>query len=72
MINIRSPARIDKFTTELARIWKTYFPDWRYGQLMMNFLGWLSYEKKIDPFFPEEDVMITYLKEFCGEEVDNG
>ena len=39
---------------------------------MMNFLGWLSYEKKIDPFFPEEDVMITYLKEFCGEEVDNG
>ena len=72
MVKIRNPARIDKFTTEFARIWKTHFPDWRFGQLMMNFLGWIAHEKKIDPFFPEEDKMITYLKEYCGEEVDNG
>lgn len=39
---------------------------------MMNFLGWIAHEKKLDPFFPEEDKMITYLKEYCGEEVDNG
>ena len=39
---------------------------------MMNFLGWIAHEKKLDPFFIEENKTITYLKEFCGEEVDNG
>nr|DAD94468.1 MAG TPA: Protein of unknown function (DUF1040) [Siphoviridae sp. cttFh17] len=71
-IIIRNPARIDQFTAELNRIWKKYFPDWRYGQLMMNFLGWVSCDKKIDPFFIEENKMLTYLKEYCGEEVDDG
>lgn len=68
MIKIRNPERIDEFTKELNRIWKTYFLDWRFGQLMVNFLSWIQYEKKIDPFFPEENKMITYLKEYCGEE----
>lgn len=71
MIKIRSPARIDKFTVELNRIWKKYFPDWRYCQLMMNFLGWIAHEKKLDPFFIEENKAITYLKEYCGEEADD-
>ena len=68
---MRDTVRIDKFTEELNRIWKTYFPDWRFGQLCSNFFGWLASEKKIDLFFPEEDEMITYLKEYCGEE-NNG
>lgn len=72
MIKIRSLARIDKFTAELNRIWKKYFPDWRYCQLMMNFLGCIAHEKKLDPFFIEENKAITYLKEYCGEEIDNG
>ena len=55
MIKIRSLARIDKFTAEFNRIWKKYFPDWRYCQLMMNFLGWIAHEKKLDPFFIEEN-----------------
>ncbi len=47
----------------------TYFPDWRVGQFWMNFLGWVQNKKKRDPFFQEESEMLTYLKEFCGEEV---
>ena len=47
----------------------THMSDWRIGQFWMNFLSWLQNEKKRDPFFPEEDEMLTYLKEFCGEEV---
>lgn len=39
---------------------------------MMNFLGWVSCDKKIDPFFIEENKILTYLKEYCGEEVDDG
>ena len=46
----------------------TYMPDWRAGQFWMNFLGWVQNEKKRDPFFPEEKEMLTYLKEYCGEE----
>lgn len=66
---MRNPERIDEFTKELNRIWKTYFPDWRFGQLCSNFFGWLVSEKKMDLFFPEEEQMITYLREYCGEEV---
>lgn len=67
MIEIRSPERIDVFTSELNRIWKTYFPDWRFGQLMSNFLGFVQSKKNRDPFFPEESEILTYLKEYCGE-----
>lgn len=67
MINIRNQARIDKFTAELNRIWKTYYLDWRFGQFMSNFLGFVQSKKKRDPFFPEESEMLTYLKEYCGE-----
>ena len=67
MINIRNPERIDVFTSELNRIWKKHFPDWRFGQLMSNFLGFIQSKKNKDPFFPEESEMLTYLKEYCGE-----
>lgn len=73
MIKIRNPERIDVFTSELNRIWKKYYLDWRFGQLMSNFLGFVAGQKQTDIFFPEESEMLTYLKEFCGEEkVANG
>ena len=51
----------------------TYMPDWRIGQFWLNFLSWLQNEKKIDPFFPEENKMLIYLREYCGEkEETNG
>lgn len=68
MIIIRNPDRIDEFTKELNRIWKTYYVDWRFGQFMTNFMEYVLTKKHIDPFFPEEDVILTYLKEYCGEE----
>lgn len=64
---MRDIKRIDKFTKELNRIWKEHFADWRYGQFMSNFLGFVAYEKKRDIFFPEEDEMLKYLYEYCGE-----
>lgn len=71
MIKIRNPERIDVFTSELNRIWKKHFPDWRFGQLMSNFLGFVAGQKQTDIFFPEESEMLTYLKEFCEEKEDN-
>lgn len=70
MIKIRNPERIDEFTTELNRIWKTYYPQWRFGQFISNFLGFVGGIKKIDIFFPEEPEMLAYLKEYRGEETN--
>ena len=57
---MRDINRIDKFCKELADIWKENCPDWRFGQLMVNVLN--SMPK--DPFFPEEDEMIAFFKDF--------
>lgn len=61
---MRNPDRLDEFYAELCCIHKTYFPDWRFGQLMFNFLEYLYNVKKIDVFFPEENRMLGYLREY--------
>lgn len=68
MINIRDPNRLYNFYNEVTRLHMTYKPDWRAGQFWLNFFAWVQ-DYKQDPFFPEEDEMLTYLKEFCGEKV---
>lgn len=63
---MRDPNRLDKFYDEMKKIHKKSFPDWRFGQLMSNFLGWLYSVKGKDPFFPEEGDMIEYFKEYAN------
>lgn len=65
MKKVRDLNRIDNFVDKFANLWKGTVPDWRFGQLVMNFFGWVSHTKGIDPFFPEEDRMLTYFKEYC-------
>lgn len=65
---MRNPNRLDKFYDEMKEIHKTSFPDLRFGQLMSNFFGWLMSEKKRDLFFPEEEDMIEYFREFANGE----
>lgn len=64
---MRDPNRLDSFYSEMARVHKKKFPDWRFGQLCSNFFGWLHHEKGVDLFFPEENRMIEYFKEYAGE-----
>lgn len=61
---MRDPNRLDAFYTEKCRLHKKYLPDFRAGQLDSNFYGWLMAEKKMDLFFPEEDNMIEYFREY--------
>lgn len=56
---MRNPDRIKPFLNTLEKAWNEV-PDWRFGQLMMNFLGSLDR----DPFFPEDDEMEQKLIEF--------
>jgi len=70
---MRDPKRLDKFYDELKELHKKYLPDWRYGQLMSNFINWMTWSKNKDIFFPEEDDMMHYMKSFIsyitGEEL---
>lgn len=59
---MRNPDRINEFCNTLAEIWHLV-PDWRFGQLICNIFGEMSAEGR-DPFFPEEDEMIEYIKKF--------
>ena len=60
---MRDKKRIYKFCNELAAIWETKAPDWRFGQMMMNVLGKMQSGGR-DPVFPEEDEMIEFFREF--------
>ena len=55
---MRDPKRIKKFCDELADIWETYCPDWRFGQFIVNVFG--TFDK--DPLFPEESEMIEMIR----------
>ena len=63
---MRNPDRLDSFYDELKKIHKKSFPDMRFGQLMMNFLGFVNSTKKRNPFFPEEDEMLKLFKEYTN------
>ena len=66
---MRDKNRIPEFTKELEIIWMQCYPDWRFGQLMMNFLNYVALEYKRDPFFPEESEMLKYLKEYAKKSI---
>ena len=63
---MRNPDRLDSFYDELKKIHKRSFPDMRFGQLMMNCLGFVNSTKKRNPFFPEEDEMLKLFKEYTN------
>ena len=69
---MRDPNRLYNFYNEVTRLQIKYYPDWRVGQFMINFLYWIQNDKKRDTFYIEEDELLTYLKEYCGEEKSNG
>lgn len=57
---MRKSERLDKFYAELNIIHKTYFPDYRVGQLFMNL------EREYgDLFYYEEDKMIELIRQYA-------
>jgi hypothetical protein len=46
----------------MKQIHKENFPDWRFGQFMMNFLAWYGR----DPFYIEEGRFIEKLNEYVA------
>ncbi len=56
---MRDKERIEPFLKEIGTLWKDNLPDWRFGQLMYNFLSEVG-----DPFYWEEDKFIEKFKEY--------
>ena len=59
----RDPKRIKAFCDQLAEIWESQCPDWRFGQLISNILPQ-------DPFYVEEEELLKVFKEYFN--LDNG
>ena len=57
---MRDMNRIAKLCEIVAIEWETNCPDWRFMQLMYNFMSWLGY----DGFYLEDDAFIEKFKEF--------
>jgi len=63
---MRNPNRLDSFYTILKRVHKSYFPDWRFGQFMMNLMSYYG-----DIFYWEEDKFIEKLGEYVDAVAKN-
>ncbi len=64
---MRDVNRLYKFYDELRDIHMTYFPDWRFGQMITNVLGDWQAKNKRDIFFLEEDEMIQIFRNYVKE-----
>ena len=61
---MRDPERIPALVETLEENWSQKVPDWRFGQLMFNFLAWLAKKTDRDYFYIEDDEMSGLLDEF--------
>lgn len=64
---MRDPNRLYPFYDRLREIRMTYFPDWRFGQLINNVLADWQAKTGRDIFFPEEDEMIQIFEDYVKE-----
>lgn len=67
---MRNPDRIDIFVEKVRDAWKE-FPDWRFGQFMLNVLGDMQARAKYDLFFMEDEdffkLFDEVIKTYKGE-----
>ena len=60
---MRDPKRLDNFYDTVRKIHQEKLPDWRFGQLMGNFLGWLT-EQNGDYYYLEDAQTLKYFEEY--------
>lgn len=61
---MRNPKRIDEFCEEFRKMWHRV-PDWRFGQLVSNFLSYVYEQSNKDIWFIEEPEMLEYVKDYA-------
>lgn len=63
---MRDAEELKNVYAEIAEIHAKSFGDMRFGQFMLNFLGWVNSTKGRDPFFPESKEFVKYAKEYAN------
>ena len=67
---MRDPKRLAGFYETMGKIHAEFLPDWRFGQLMQNFIGWHYQKYGTDVFYVEEEKMLerfsSYVNEIAG------
>ena len=63
---MRDINRLDNFYEKVKEGHKI-FPDWRFGQLMLNFMSWFVNKYKRDIFYIEDDKFLIFFNEFINE-----
>lgn len=64
---MRDPERLDYFYSELKSLHKKYFPDWRFAQLINNFMSWHYNHFGNDAFYLEDYKFMERFHMFVGE-----
>ena len=68
---MRDPDRLNSFYENIKNIHKNNIPDWRFMQLMFNFLSWHVSKYKTDGFYIEEEECLKrfelFIKEMKGQ-----
>lgn len=65
---MRDVNRLNNFYYSLSEFHKNV-PDWRFGQLIMNFMNWYMTKYKTDIFYIEDDKILNFFNEFINEGV---
>jgi hypothetical protein len=63
---MRDGNRLYKFYDELRDIHMTYFPDWRFGQMVVNVLSEWQSQQDRDIFYLEEDEILQIFKDYIN------
>ena len=61
---MRDPARIRKFCNQLATLWESRCPDWRFGQLIMNTF---CLPGNPEVFYMEDSEIMSAIEKFFKE-----
>ena len=68
---MRNPQRLDMYGYTIKELHKNNLPDWRIGQMIINFLNWYITTYKTDIFYIEDDMFVErfekFIKEMMGE-----
>lgn len=63
---MRDVNRLNNFYYNLNEFHKN-IPDWRFGQLIMNFMNWYMTKYKTDIFYIEDDKILNLFNEFMND-----
>lgn len=64
---MRKAERLDYFYDEMSRLHKKYLCDWRFNQMIINYLSWHLQNFGNDGFYVEEDDMIDRFRQFLSD-----